>query len=61
MIIKCAVVDDEPLAVELLASYVKKIPFLELCGKYTNEIYGYYNPVHNHFIISMYLLFSLLT
>ena len=36
MIIKCAVVDDEPLAVELLASYVKKIPFLELCGKYTN-------------------------
>ena len=36
MIIKCAVVDDEPLAVELLASYVKKILFLELCGKYTN-------------------------
>ena len=36
MIIKCAIVDDEPLAVELLASYVKKIPFLELCGKYSN-------------------------
>ena len=36
MIIKCAIVDDEPLAVELLASYVKKIPFLELCGKYNN-------------------------
>ena len=36
MIIKCAIVDDEPLAVELLASYVNKIPFLELCGKYTN-------------------------
>lgn len=36
MIIKCAIVDDEPLAVELLASYVEKIPFLELCGKYTN-------------------------
>lgn len=36
MIIKCVIVDDEPLAVELLASYVKKIPFLELCGKYTN-------------------------
>ena len=30
MIIKCAIVDDEPLAVELLASYVKKTPFLEL-------------------------------
>ena len=36
MIIKCAIVDDEPLAVNLLASYVEKIPFLELCGKYTN-------------------------
>ena len=36
MIIKCAIVDDEPLAVELLASYVEKIPFLELCGKYSN-------------------------
>jgi len=36
MIIKCAIVDDEPLAVELLASYVSKIPFLELCGKYSN-------------------------
>ena len=36
MIIKCAIVDDEPLAVDLLASYVEKIPFMELCGKYTN-------------------------
>ena len=36
MIIKCAIVDDEPLAVELLASYVKKTPFLELCGTYSN-------------------------
>ena len=36
MIIKCAIVDDEPLAVELLASYAKKIPFLELSGKYSN-------------------------
>ena len=36
MTIKCAIVDDEPLAVELLASYVNKTPFLELCGKYSN-------------------------
>lgn len=34
--IKCSIVDDEPLAVELLASYVKKIPFMELVGKYSN-------------------------
>jgi len=36
MNIKCAIVDDEPLAVELLASYVAKIPFMQLCGKYSN-------------------------
>ncbi|WP_338766926.1 LytTR family DNA-binding domain-containing protein [Bernardetia sp. ABR2-2B] len=30
--IKCLVVDDEPLAREGLANYVKKIPFLELIG-----------------------------
>lgn len=36
MTIKCIIVDDEPLAVELLASYVLKIPFLQLVGKYNN-------------------------
>lgn len=36
MTIRCIIVDDEPLAVELLASYVNKIPFLELVGKYNN-------------------------
>jgi len=36
MTIKCMIVDDEPLAVELLASYVQRIPFLELVGKYNN-------------------------
>jgi len=38
MTIKCAIVDDEPLAVELLASYVNKIPFMELQGKYNNAM-----------------------
>ena len=36
MTIKCIIVDDEPLAADLLASYVNKIPFLELVGKYNN-------------------------
>ena len=36
MILKCSIVDDEPLAVELLAHYVEKIPFMELCGKYNS-------------------------
>ncbi len=38
MLIKCAIIDDEPLAVELLVSYVKKIPFMELHGKYSNAV-----------------------
>jgi hypothetical protein len=31
MLLSCYVVDDEPLALELMVSYVKKTPFLELC------------------------------
>ncbi len=38
MTLKCAIVDDEPLAVELLVSYVNKIPFMELAGKFSNAI-----------------------
>lgn len=38
MVLKCAIIDDEPLAVELLASYVAKIPFMELKGKYNNAV-----------------------
>lgn len=30
--IKCIVIDDEPLALGLIESYVKKIPYLELLG-----------------------------
>ena len=36
MILNCAIIDDEPLAVDLLVSYVQKIPFLNLVGKYHN-------------------------
>lgn len=35
---KCAIVDDEPLALALLESYVKKTPMMELCGKYSNAV-----------------------
>ena len=34
MILNCVIVDDEPLAVELLASYARKIPFLNLVGTF---------------------------
>jgi DNA-binding LytR/AlgR family response regulator len=38
MILNCAIVDDEPLALDLLQSYVEKTPFLNLKGKYNNAI-----------------------
>lgn len=36
--IKCIVVDDEPLAIQLLENYVMKIPFLELVFSSQNPI-----------------------
>lgn len=38
MKLTCALVDDEPLALELLASYVEKTPFLQLKGKYSSAV-----------------------
>lgn len=36
MILSCTIIDDDPLAAKLLASYVDKIPFLLLEGSYTS-------------------------
>ena len=38
MILTCAIIDDEPLAVSLLESYVKKTPYLSLKGKYNSAL-----------------------
>ncbi len=38
MILKCAIIDDEPLAAGLLESYAKKTPFLELTGTYGSAV-----------------------
>ena len=38
MILNCIIIDDEPLALELLHSYIEKTPFLNLKGKYSNAI-----------------------
>lgn len=38
MTISCAIIDDEPLARDLLESYVRKTPFLQLDGKYASAI-----------------------
>ena len=36
--LRCIVVDDEPLACDLIAGYVRQTPFLELVGCYTNAL-----------------------
>ena len=36
--IRCIIVDDEPLAVEMLANYVRRTPALELAGSYTDPV-----------------------
>ena len=38
MTIKCAVIDDEPLAMGLIAGYIKKTPNLELCVTYSSAV-----------------------
>ena len=38
MKLTCAIIDDEPLAISLLESYVNKTPFLELAGKYNSAV-----------------------
>jgi len=38
MNIKCIVVDDEPLAIEKITEYIKRIPYLDLLASYDNAI-----------------------
>lgn len=38
MTLNCAIVDDEPLALNLWESYVNKTPFLTLAGKYSSAV-----------------------
>lgn len=38
MTLNCWVIDDEPLALSLLESYVSKTPFLKLTGKYSSAV-----------------------
>ena len=38
MILRCAIVDDEPLALELLKSYVEKTPFLKFVRSFSSAI-----------------------
>ena len=51
MILRCAIVDDEPLALGLLESYVNKTPFLQLTGKYSSAEISWYRFTYNYWQI----------
>lgn len=38
MTLNCAIVDDEPLALDLLESYVRRTPYLNLVGRYSSAV-----------------------
>jgi len=40
MKLRCLIIDDKPLAIDILADYISKTPFLELAGSATNPITG---------------------
>jgi two-component system LytT family response regulator len=40
MSIRCLIIDDKPLAVDILVDYTRKVPFLELVESTTNPIQG---------------------
>ena len=38
MTLNCAIIDDEPLALEMMSGYVQKTPFLTLSGTYGSAV-----------------------
>lgn len=38
MTLRCAIIDDEPLALELLKRYVERTPVLTFCGTYSSAV-----------------------
>lgn len=38
--LRCLIIDDKPLAIDILADYAGKVPFLQLAGSTTNPIEG---------------------
>ena len=40
IMLKCMVIDDEPLAIQLLVNHIRKVPFLELKSTFSNPMDG---------------------
>lgn len=55
MILNCVIIDDEPLAQELLKSYVEKTPFLNLLGVYSSAVQAMNELVNQEQVHLMFL------
>jgi len=40
LMLKCMVIDDEPLAIQLLANHISRVPFLQLANSFNNPLEG---------------------
>jgi DNA-binding LytR/AlgR family response regulator len=47
MSIKCVIVDDEPLALNVLEGYIRQTPYLELVDKFTNPVKAFHFLTEN--------------
>lgn len=52
--LRCLIIDDKPLAIDILADYAGKIPFIELVGTATNPIEGL-NMLREHAVDLVFL------
>ena len=48
MILNCAIIDEDPGALELLKKYVDEMPTLNLIGAYPSAIHAVDGIRHNH-------------
>ena len=52
--LKCIIVEDEPLARQILEGYVAQVPFLELQGSFEDGIYAM-DYLRDHSVDLMFL------
>lgn len=55
MQLNCIIIDDEPLALELLESYVKNTPFLNLVGTYSSAVQAMNDVISSEPVHLMFL------
>lgn len=57
-LVRCVAIDDEPLALDLIGEYIKRIPYLDLIGVYQNPLMALHE-VRKHDIDLIFLDISM--